>query len=108
MVNSSSIPQCVKSSCKYGEVQYNGTCYPLNRGEACTDYKKMIGREVFLVAHPAKPELTCADDDFFYECRGMCCIGSKRGHKDICIKNTKRGVIKGRITPEVFSAQTGL
>lgn len=73
-----SLPFCKSNECPNGKVLFKNQCQQLHSKEACWDYQKLIGKDVFLVPDPTTLKLTCADYDFDYDCVDKCCRGSKR------------------------------
>ena len=86
-----SIPQCIKNECRFGEVLYDGNCYPLNHEEACKKFSSILKRHVLLVANPSNSSsLICADENFIYECAENCCNSTKIGYQSICPENVQQ------------------
>lgn len=80
LLNTSSIPECVRNKCENGKVFFNNGCYELNSDEGCKQFEKFIGRKVLLVPDPTTLSLICADEDFKYACVNSCCVGSRRDY----------------------------
>lgn len=82
-------PFCKSNPCPNGEVIFKGKCQKLHSTDACVEYKKLIGRDVYLVPDPTTLALTCADHEFEFDCVDKCCFGSKRDYrvKEVCARS---------------------